>query len=248
MAPVCNLLVKGYVFMRKNHRVLSALCALLLCVSVAVPALAGGTQIRGWDGSSYQYVNFGDLYGSSMPKPILWRVLAVYGNNALLLSELALDSRQFDTNSSDWNTSKIKAWLNDTFLNGAFNNRSEFDALLNDAELGRVFLLAKGDYLDESLGFSATEHYADNARRTSSDATAIQNGAWTTKINSYCTYYTRTANDKNTLWQVRGDGALGIARYDRDNVAIRPAVRVDLSRLSVAGGDGTMASPFFFSR
>lgn len=46
-----------------------------------------------------------------------------------------------------------------------------------------------------------------------------------------CTYYTLTPDDSEALYQIRADGAVGIARCDRDNVGIRPMIIVLTSDL-----------------
>ena len=234
-------------YLMKKHSKIMILTVVLLCLGMISPALASETSIRGWDGNSYQYVYFGSLPGSSMPQSILWRVLAVGDGSALLLSELVLDSQPFDDDSTDWNESDIKEWLNDSFLKSAFQNRNAFDAIVHDYDLGRVFLLSKGDYLNEGFGFSSDPAYADSARVASGDATAIQNGLWTSKGSALCSHYTRTADGKSTLFQISTNGSFGSAKFDRDNVGIRPAIRVYLSWLTISGGKGTMASPFTFS-
>ena len=55
---------------------------------------------------------------------IRWRVLRVTGNKALLISEKGLDLRSYDNQQenyvTNWQSSKIRAWLNDTFYDAAF--------------------------------------------------------------------------------------------------------------------------------
>ena len=63
-------------------------------------------------------------------EPIEWRVLAVDGDKALIISSYALDTTSYgkpmDTNEYtrsglSWETSALRTWLNDTFFNTAFS-------------------------------------------------------------------------------------------------------------------------------
>jgi hypothetical protein len=79
--------------------------------------------------------NVGDRveFGTWRDKPITWRVLAIEDGQALVISEDILSVRQYDDlgvssiDQIDWNTatttwaeSDIRAWLNDEFLDIAF--------------------------------------------------------------------------------------------------------------------------------
>ncbi len=55
-----------------------------------------------------------DTYHYFKYEPIKWRVLNVDGNQALLLSDMALDDQEYNTESGSitWETSTIRSWLN----------------------------------------------------------------------------------------------------------------------------------------
>ncbi len=61
-------------------------------------------------------VAFGDYKGHTA-----WRVLAVSGSEAYLTTTAAVENRMFDFSGSYWESSAIRSWLNDQFLNEAFN-------------------------------------------------------------------------------------------------------------------------------
>lgn len=71
--------------------------------------------IYGTSGSSryYNWSDF-DMYHYFKYEPIKWRVLKVNGNQALLLTDIALDDQQYNTvnGSITWETSTIRSWLN----------------------------------------------------------------------------------------------------------------------------------------
>ena len=58
-------------------------------------------------------------------EPITWRILSNDGNKAMVMADLIIDSQQFDTNSNNYAQSDIRAWLNGTFYNAAFDMRSK---------------------------------------------------------------------------------------------------------------------------
>lgn len=223
------------------------LCTLVLVLSAPLVALAdmpAGTVLRGWNGTDYQYVRFGNYEsGSSLSEGILWRVLGTTGDRALLMSEYILATRSFDSENSEWKSSAIKKWLNGTFLKAAFSARADYEALHNSSELGRVFLLSKGDFENESYGFSRDTDYFDDRRRAMGTYNAINEQLWESYDN-YSSYYTRTSRHKQSLYQIRSDGSIGVARIDRDNVGIRPAVTIYLDKVTFSAGDGTIGNPY----
>ena len=75
--------------------------------------------------SYYQWSNETD-YHYFKYEPIKWRVLRTDGNQALLLSDVALDDQQYHTEreSVTWETSTIRSWLNGY---GAGSNQQSVD-------------------------------------------------------------------------------------------------------------------------
>ncbi len=60
-------------------------------------------------------------------EPIEWAVLKVDGNRVFLMSLYGLDSLPYDYNwgASTWNTSTLRYWLNDSFINTAFTPQEQ---------------------------------------------------------------------------------------------------------------------------
>lgn len=229
----------------KKACVLALACAMLLCLAPgALADVSASLVLRGWDGDSYQYILFGSYDSeSSLPEPILWRVLHTTQDRALLVSEYILEARPFDEESSQWAGSEIKEWLNTTFLNEAFSSREAYEALGDSSELGRVFLLSRADWLNESYGFSQDASFPDDRRIAMGAYGAIDSGLWQSST-GYSSYYTRTDRSGASLYQIRSNGTLGEARIDRDNVGIRPAISIHLDKVSFSAGDGSLESPY----
>ena len=59
--------------------------------------------------------------------PIEWQVLAKEKKNILVISKYALDCRQYNTvlNDVTWSACSLRKWLNDEFLNMAFNTEEQ---------------------------------------------------------------------------------------------------------------------------
>lgn len=86
----------------------------------------GGTKEDDWNGDRIflgSYEQDGDF--SNGLEPVLWRVLQVKNNKALLLSEYALDAKPFSETSSPttWEKSSVRQWLNSDFYNVVFRSR-----------------------------------------------------------------------------------------------------------------------------
>ena len=93
-----------------------------------------------------------------------------------------------------------------------------------------VRLPSLGDVTDPYNGFSSNRNAEDRRRAAMGNGYAVSDGLWVNR-GSYCSYYTLTPNDSETLYQVRTNGSVGIARCDRDNVGIRAVIIVRTSAL-----------------
>ncbi|MCR4906544.1 MAG: DUF6273 domain-containing protein [Clostridiales bacterium] len=86
------------------------------------PALAAGEDVRYRPGD---VVTFGmyDQTGFREPAPIEWIVLDERDGKLFLISRLGLAALPYDDGGSgtDWESSSLRAWLNDRFLRGAFD-------------------------------------------------------------------------------------------------------------------------------
>lgn len=58
---------------------------------------------------------------------IEWKVLAIDGNKALIISKYGLDCQQYNTDDEDiiWEKCTLRTWLNETFLNEAFGSEHQ---------------------------------------------------------------------------------------------------------------------------
>ena len=235
--------------MRKGF---ALVCVLILSMFVALPAaMADGEalELRGWDADEgYQYLQFGKYHQAYAGEPILWRVLAVRDNRALLLSEFILDARPFDDRTveegrtNEWEHSTLFEWLNGEFIHTAFTG-SQRNLILENGSAGRVFLASDAELSNPAHGFESNKYEPDPARVAAGTSYAFDNGLW--KQNSEnSTYYTRTRPNNTNAHHINTAGRAGLARVERTNVGVRPALWLNIRTLPFTEGEGTMEDPF----
>lgn len=202
-------------------------------------------QLKGYadNNQGYQRILFGRYNQNCCDQPILWRILTVQGGQALLLSELILDVRPFDSRSNEWGSSDLKHWLNGEFKRTAFTER-ESRAVIGNGKIGDVFILGRSELSNPDYGFKSDKYSPDPKRSAAGTMTAYVNNLWRVEGSEHTNYYARTkANNKN-LDLIAGNGKFVLAKIDRDNVGIRPALWVDISLLNLSMGNGSTAYPF----
>ncbi len=172
---------------------------------------------------------------------IEWIVLAKDGNKVLVISAYGLDSRKYNNVYEDttWETSSIRAWLNDEFLQSAFTSDQQKQILITDvsadpnpnyseidpgnATQDRLFLLSMEQ---------AQTYFSSNAERKCKPTDyAAENGVDVNEYNGHCGYWLRTHGHKqNTAVYVRDDGYIVEYGYNvtHRNYAVRPAMWITL--------------------
>lgn len=164
------------------------------------------------------------------PEWIEWRVLDIDGDRALLISMYALDALPFNTLQFDdegapikpeneWETSDLRAWLNDDFANSAFT--SEEKARID----GEVFCLSAGEaeqyFSSEDDRICYASEYAEyrDIGVTGSPEDGIG-----------CRWWLRTSADDISVATVGWHGYVEPDGWpsDSDGIAVRPAVWVHL--------------------
>lgn len=184
---------------------------------------------------------------SNGKEDIKWKILAKEDNRLLLISEKALDCKQYNTSRDKvtWETCSLRKWLNETFLNDAFSadeqaliqnttvsadKNPEYSTDPGNATTDKVFLLS----IDElNQFFSDTE-----ARKCASTAYAIAQGAYTNDGyktadgDAVCWWWLRSPGysqyDAAYVYRVGAVYSSG-DRVDYDCFCVRPAIWIDLN-------------------
>lgn len=196
----------------------------LIAIFVVVPA---------FNKNSFKGAQVGDVvkFGSyeqdgnilNGKEPIEWRVLEVEGDRAYVVSEKALDVHAFNEDvddGNDWNSSDLKAWLEEDFASQAFtgDEMSEID--------GAPTLLS----VDEANEYFNSDVY----RMCMSTQQALNNGALAEEGGIYdgtCCWLLRSSGGESyrvayvdMVGSVNSDGCC----VDRSDAAVRPALWINL--------------------
>ena len=163
-------------------------------------------------------------------EPIKWRILTESDGKAMILSELMLDSQQYDYDgsySNNYANSTIRRWLNDTFYNTAFGDTQQ--AIIETTEVDnsvystgdssnpyacentfdKVFLLSYREVVNSSYGFSTTSSSSSTRQKQVSDYCKAQGSL--TDSNGNGNWWLRSPNYSSSISvrRVYVDGHLG---------------------------------------
>ena len=161
-------------------------------------------------------------YGSIGYEPLYWDVLYADAQYTTLISETCVACLPFGS-SNNWYSSSLRSWLNNAYLYSVFTS-SERNAIV-PVEGDMIRIPSVGDMTNLRFGFSSNRDAQDRSRSARASTLAINQGVWTNDY-GYCSYYTMTPCDRTSMYQVRTDGRIGVARIDRDNVGVRIMIKV----------------------
>lgn len=202
-------------------KTLSVLLLLVLCMSLCTSALA----LEAGD-----VITFGSYHQDIPGQPIEWRVLAVYGTTAVLLSEKVLDCTHYDRDNAHWESSHMFQWLNEKFYARAFS-ASERKALIRNEYGVYVTLPTVGDLTNEAFGFLPARKAEDQARRAEGTQHAEDENLNRESFTNYAPYFTSSPYEGKLVFIVRTDGTLTGARVNCNDVGARPLIYVDTTKL-----------------
>lgn len=125
-------------------------------------ALVGNTKYR-------RVLEYGteNTYTYYKWEPIQWKVLSYDGTTLYLMTQNAIDCKEYDLGENDrwdgsyrWSSSVIRKWLNETFYQQAFDEKEKADIkqtelanVSDDITTDAVFLPFSSDMLNPSYGF-----------------------------------------------------------------------------------------------
>lgn len=171
-----------------NKRFLCVILAALLCAAFSV---AAAEQVG--DFFTFGHYEQDNDAGNGM-EPIEWRILAIEGDEALVISRYALDSKPYNEKGghASWVRSSLRAWLNEEFYGVAFGGEEkqciitkEIQNWKEDPTTDAVFLL------DNDQAKQMFANHDD--RQVKPTAYAIANGA----------YQSRKYGPDNGQWWLR---------------------------------------------
>lgn len=194
------------------------------------------------------YVCFGayeqDNNKSNGKEDIEWLVLAKEGEKVLIISKYALDCQPYnkDYRSVIWERCSLRAWLNGDFLTAAFSPEEQSIIISSSitADKNPEYGTSAGnDTTDKVFLLSITESdcyfQSEGARRCAPTDYAITQGVWASNSHNTdgratCWWWLRSPGNYGAAAFVGYDGLVSYygGRVDRDNIAVRPALWINL--------------------
>ena len=183
---------------------------------------------------------------------IEWKVLAVEGNRALVISKYALDCQQYNTSYTNvtWEKCTLRTWLNGAFYNSAFGpdhqnmiinstvtaeKNPSYNTSPGNSTTDKVFLLS----ITEAYKYftDVNEYYtSDIARMCTPTDYAVAQGVWTSDShvigsNGLCRWWLRSpGSDSSSAAGVYSNGLVYDSGFyvHSSNEAVRPAMWIYL--------------------
>ena len=216
---------------------------LLLCL---MPA-AGAETLRGYEkGNGWHYVNFGEYpyEKDGAVAPVLWRVLDVENNQALMLTEYVIDTQQiiFETDQqkidkgdyrriNSYEESDLYIWMNTIALDTLLGNDPARNALVDVPGQGKLFILTMEQYLTTEYGFSADKWDNQPTRHAKGTPYALKARGLYKDDSGNVSYWAAGIKDvAGTRFALIGfNGHMSWGGYTRKNVGLRMAIKLDLT-------------------
>ena len=176
---------------------------------------------------------------------IEWKVLVKKNGKALLISEYALDCKPYNTESKDvtWETSSIRRWLNEEFIQAAFSidEQKQIVKITNKNPNSSKYRTEGGKDTQDKIFLLSTneaENYfaSDETRACEPTAYVVAKDAYVDDENGNCQWWLRTPGfAQNRADFIFHDGAVSVNGNEVDDsflgynyVAVRPALWVNL--------------------
>jgi hypothetical protein len=182
-------------------------------------------------------------------EPIQWRILSNTAGELFVIADNILASRSYNsgTGYGAWETSGMRAWLNNEFINAAFTSAEQAkiktSAVDNDETtqystgggndtMDKIFLLSHAEAVNTAYGFNSDGYNFDPGRRAQGTDYSKSNGLYVITESSYfgnSSWYLRTRKDSSAGAIVGHTGSFyGCADYIHYYGA-RPVLKINLT-------------------
>lgn len=188
-----------------------------------------------------------DIHSMGSREPIEWIVLDIQDDKLLLISLYALDCLSYCSRQKSvaWETSRIRGWLNDQFLNAAFTDEEQEFIIITDVDNGKNqgYIHYEGDggsdTQDQIFLLSYCEawryFYQNNDRACKPTKVAVKRGAYESTISGNCPWWLRSPGyTTDYVAGVDVDGNRG-GNVKYGAMAVRPAMWVDYNAVRYFG-------------
>ena len=173
-------------------------------------------------------------------EPIEWIIVDAEDDHCLLVSKHILDRHQFNSNSTptDWELSDVRKWLNETFLNTAFDEKEQKAIVVavvdNSLSQGGYFSDGGNNTEDQVFLLSymeATKYFPTDESR----ACSLTPYALSVENDDYAGWWNRSPYMWNSKAYLLETGDVGVRGFMRATYksGIRPAVWVTTDALGL---------------
>ena len=178
-----------------------------------------------------------DNIGANGKEDIKWLVLERDDNKILVISDKALDCQQYNTSltSITWEMCSLRKWLNDGFLNDAFNAEEQAQIQNTDvtADINPIYNTNPGNDTTDKvflLSIVEAEKYFSSASARQCEPTEYVIASDVSDNKGSCWLWLRSPGkhqDKAAI--VRMDGTIDfIGYYDYNSAYVRPAMWIEI--------------------
>ncbi len=194
-------------------------------------------------------------------EPVKWRVLQVNGDDAFLLADMAIEWNYFHNNTDTvtWETSDIRQWLQNVFMNNCFDAVEQDAIKVTDVAnedcvngswwydkvydlpntLDKIYLLSASESRNEEFGFSDSNLETVKVKNTQ----YTQDSGAYTDDNGFGFWWLRSQGVGSCYSGiVTQAGGLFLSKNDYGRAVLRPCLHLDLSNTSVWSYAGTVSS------
>lgn len=223
-------------------------------------APAEPAPFRGWNKKEkYQYVHFGNYpkEADGSVQPMLWRVLTTNEPEgyAMLMTELVVDGypiiwveRKEDREKQNFRRitcieeSDLYTWMNSTMAETMFTEQ-EMTVLQKDR--GILFVLNASEMCKVNWGFTKSVYSKQPTRICKATEYAKARGVYEDRRGG-ATYWVNDLKSLNgyRMRIVGYNGHMSYGGYSRQNIGIRPAVLVDMTKVEFVSGTGAKDDPY----
>lgn len=209
--------------------------ALILALSMLLAAMPAFAYTWHTVGDKLEFGSWeqdGSYYNGK--EPITWRIIAMNGSSALLMSEYALEGMPYHNRNTSvsWDYSSIKAWLHDDFYALAFTPAEQNKIDYSYDSNGWVFLLSSYE-VERYLGSSRNNYNEYPDRICYPSQYARSHGVYTYG-RGYCWWWLRDGGTLggNYAASVNGSGSINYGGDIVDNsrsdrfAGVRPCIWV----------------------
>lgn len=166
---------------------------------------------------------------------IVWRILAIEDGRALLLSEYLINADRFEDYNvkyTNWETGKIRTWLNENFIQGAFSPEEQSSIAETLCKAGDKYR-NENDTIDKVflLSLEEVEQYIPLRNDRCALATTYTSHIeyFNEELNGYSSWWLRSGTDGQYASAVTNEGFISERQVEKKGLAgIRPAIWYDI--------------------